>query len=368
MPEQRERIDTATGGLGGPDTGGAGALTHDPGAGDVPVRTDEAVGASAQVRANAKARTPISDRTRAEARQIMTRYPRARSALLPMLHLVQSEHGYVTPEGVAMCAEELGLTKAEVGAVATFYTMYKRRPAGEYLVSVCTNTLCGFLGGEEIFAALKEHLGVEQDTGSALGLVRDLQAGGRPAPTRGAALCSFKEISRQLAGFYDEAIDQDAPSSGEPTLAGNRVALERGHESPAFDADTPVVPPPTPNSASEQAAPDPAPEGGQTAHRTSTDKAVDAADTPAEEAGAGLADPDTNRDKLSPGSQPHERATPPAPPTPAAAAAPATGAPTGPGSVAPPQARRTRTRGRSHGQAKIPTERTAPPQDQDGRS
>ncbi|MDQ3457196.1 MAG: NADH-quinone oxidoreductase subunit NuoE [Actinomycetota bacterium] len=342
---------------------------------------------------------PISDRTRVEAREIMSRYPRARSALLPMLHLVQSEHGYVTPEGVAMCAEELGLTKAEVGAVATFYTMFKRRPAGEYLVSVCTNTLCGFLGGEEIFTALTEHLGVghdqttadgqitlehaeclaacdfapvltvnyefydQQDTDSALGLVRDLQAGIRRAPTRGAALCSFKEISRQLAGFYDAPIDQEAPSSGEPTLAGNRVALERGHESPAFDPDTPVVPAPPPDSVSRQSATpaDPTPAGGQTAHQTSTDKAVDAADTPAEAAGAEMADPDTNEETLAPDSGP-----PIAPPTPAAAAAPATGAPTGPGSTAPPQARRTRTRGRSGGQAKIdsPDNRS----DSDGRN
>ena len=78
---------------------------------------------------------PLTDETRVAAREIVARYPRPRSALLPMLHLVQSEEGYVSPEGVRFCAEELGLTKAEVGAVATFYTMYKRRPTGEYLVS-----------------------------------------------------------------------------------------------------------------------------------------------------------------------------------------------------------------------------------------
>ena len=85
---------------------------------------------------------PLTEQTRLEAREIIARYPVARSALLPMLHLVQSYQGYVSPEGVALCAEELGLTKAEVGAVATFYTMYKRRPTGRHLVSVCTNTLC----------------------------------------------------------------------------------------------------------------------------------------------------------------------------------------------------------------------------------
>src|SRR5918912_3708709 len=103
---------------------------------------------------------PLTAQTEAEAREIIARYPQPRSALLPMLHLVQSVQGYVTPEGVALCAEELGLTKAEVGAVATFYTMYKRRPTGRHLVSVCTNTLCAVLGGERIFDALADHLGV----------------------------------------------------------------------------------------------------------------------------------------------------------------------------------------------------------------
>jgi NADH-quinone oxidoreductase subunit E len=183
----------------------------------------------------------ISDKTRADAQRIIDRYPpgRGRSALLPMLHLVQAEQGHVTAEGVAFCAEMIGLTKAEVGAVATFYTMYKRRPVGEYLISVCTNLSCQILGGEEIFARLSKHLGVGHDETTADGaftlehaeclaacdyapvvtvnyeffdqetpdgslrLVQALARGERPAPTRGARLCSFREISRQLAGFVD---------------------------------------------------------------------------------------------------------------------------------------------------------------------
>ena len=106
---------------------------------------------------------PLTEQTRLEAREIIARYPVARSALLPMLHLVQSYQGYVSPEGVALCAEELGLTKAEVGAVATFYTMYKRRPTGRHIVSVCTNTLCTVLGGQRICDALSADLGVHHD-------------------------------------------------------------------------------------------------------------------------------------------------------------------------------------------------------------
>jgi NADH:ubiquinone oxidoreductase subunit E len=219
---------------------------------------------------------PLTEQTRLEAREIMARYPVPRSALLPMLHLVQSVQGYVSPEGVALCAEELGLTKAEVGAVATFYTMYKRRPTGRHLVSVCTNTLCSVLGGQRIMDALSADLGVhhdetaadgsitlehaeclaacdyapvvtvdyefydQQDVESARELVVALRRGEKPAPTRGAPLTDFKGICRQLAGFsqYADASAAaaaiDAPGALGPTLVGLRLADERGESAPAM--------------------------------------------------------------------------------------------------------------------------------------
>ena len=94
---------------------------------------------------------PFGPEIEEQAQQLAARYPQARSALLPMLHLVQSVQGYVSQEGIAFCARQLDLTEAEVSAVATFYTMYKRKPCGEHLVSVCTNTLCAALGGDEIY-------------------------------------------------------------------------------------------------------------------------------------------------------------------------------------------------------------------------
>jgi NADH-quinone oxidoreductase subunit E len=217
---------------------------------------------------------PLTEQTRLEAREIIARYPVARSALLPMLHLVQSVQGYVSPEGVALCAEELRLTKAEVGAVATFYTMYKRGPTGRHLVSVCTNTLCSVLGGQRIMDALSADLGVhhdetaadgsitlehaeclaacdyapvvtvdyefydQQDVDSARELVAALRRGEKPAPTRGAPLTDFKGISRQLAGFDQYGDDAaaraaiDAPGALGPTLVGLRLAEERGESAP----------------------------------------------------------------------------------------------------------------------------------------
>jgi len=224
----------------------------------------------------------FGEQTRREAAELVSRYPegQSRSALLPLLHLVQSEQGYVSPDGIAFCADVLGITKAQVAAVATFYTMYKRKPTGEYLVSVCTNTLCGVLGGDEIFAALKEQLGVGNDettadgkitlehaeclaacdyapvvtvnyeffdnqtVGSARNVVSQLQSGERPEPTRGAPLCTFKQIERQIAGFFDEAaLAPDANGSGTPTEAGVQKAIELGHTAPSYSIEPPAAAP-----------------------------------------------------------------------------------------------------------------------------
>jgi NADH-quinone oxidoreductase subunit E len=169
----------------------------------------------------------------------------------------------------------LGLTKVQVAAVATFYTMYKRQPTGEYLVSVCTNTLCGMLGGDEIYQTLSELLGVgmnqtagnpgepgsitlehaeclaacdyapvvtvnyeffdNQTPDSAVELVNELRSGNRPLPSRGAPLCSFREISRQIAGFVDRRPEsRTAAGTGAPTEVGVRLAQERGDEAPSY--------------------------------------------------------------------------------------------------------------------------------------
>ncbi|MGY1681764.1 NADH-quinone oxidoreductase subunit NuoE [Geodermatophilus sp. SYSU D01176] len=273
---------------------------------------------------------PLTEQTRLEAREIIARYPQPRSALLPMLHLVQSYQGYVTPQGVALCAEELGLTKAEVGAVATFYTMYKRRPTGRHLVSVCTNTLCSVLGGQRIFDALSADLGVhhdetaadgsitlehaeclaacdyapvvtvdyefydQQDVESARELVAALRRGEKPHPSRGAPLTDFRGVSRQLAGFdqYGSEAARSAAVDAEgaigPTLAGLRLAAERGESAP------PMPGPGQPPDDADEPAETVQPSGrtGETPEEEAADARVAAADTPAERAGAAQTHPD----------------------------------------------------------------------------
>ncbi|ROS31571.1 NADH-quinone oxidoreductase subunit NuoE [Cellulomonas sp. PhB150] len=222
-------------------------------------------------------RTAYDEETRArlaaDSAAIIARYPQERSALLPMLHLVQSEDGYVSPRGIAFCASTLGLSTAEVSAVATFYTQYKRHPNGEYTVGVCTNTLCAVMGGDAIWEHLADHLGVGHDEttddgaitleriecnaacdyapvvmvnweffdnqtpGSAAELADALRAGRPVAPTRGAdSVISFKAMSRVLAGFEDGRADEGVGAGG-PTVIGTRLAREKGWQAPAFPGD-----------------------------------------------------------------------------------------------------------------------------------
>jgi NADH-quinone oxidoreductase subunit E len=206
----------------------------------------------------------VDQRLRADAAQVVARYPQARSALLPLLHLVQSEEGYVSPSGIEFCADVLDLTTAEVSGVATFYTQYKRHPNGEYTVGVCTNTLCAVMGGDQIFEELSEYLGVGHDEttedraitleriecnaacdfapvvmvnweffdnqtpASARQVVDDIQAGRAVVPTRGAAsVCTFKQMSRVLAGFDDGRADEGVGAAG-ASLEGLTVARREG--------------------------------------------------------------------------------------------------------------------------------------------
>jgi NADH-quinone oxidoreductase subunit E len=101
----------------------------------------------------------LSDQAREVARGIVARYPTKRSALVPLLYLVQSEAGWVPREGMREVAELLGLTTAEVEAVATFYTMLKLHPCGKYVISICTNPSCALLGARRLYERAREVLG-----------------------------------------------------------------------------------------------------------------------------------------------------------------------------------------------------------------
>jgi len=191
---------------------------------------------------------------------IISRYPRKRSAIMPLLHYVQSIEGYVTNEGIELIGQKLELATAEVTAVSTFYTQYKSKPVGEYHVGICTNTLCAVMGGDAIFESIKEHLDIENDgvtddgkvsvehiecnaacdyapvvmvnwefydnqtVQSVKDLVDGARAGNPPAPTRGPkSLRTWKQNSAVLAGISD-GLANEGVQAGEPSLLGLKKA------------------------------------------------------------------------------------------------------------------------------------------------
>ena len=191
---------------------------------------------------------------------IIARYPKSRSAIMPLLHFVQSIDGYVTPRGIESIALKLDLATAEVTAVSTFYTQYKSEPVGEYHVGVCINTLCAVMGGDAIFEAACDQLGIKnhettkngkvsleriecnaacdfapvvmvnweffdnQTPQSVKEMVDDLQNGKPPVPTRGPnTLRTWKENSAVLAGLSD-GLANEGVQAGPATLRGLNIA------------------------------------------------------------------------------------------------------------------------------------------------
>jgi NADH-quinone oxidoreductase subunit E len=205
----------------------------------------------------------ITDNTRTELAQIAHRYPQGRSGLLPMLHLLQSVEGYVSTEGIQACSEILDITTAEVAAVATFYTMYHRRPVGEYHIGVCINPGCAILGGDAVYDAVRQRLGIGHDEvtedgrfsleriecqaacthapvvtanweflddmtpQSTVAVIDELASGRTVRSTRGPVIRTFKENERTLAGF-DDGLADEGVHSDDKMLVGLRRAQQIG--------------------------------------------------------------------------------------------------------------------------------------------
>ena len=205
----------------------------------------------------------VTEQTREQMREVLARYPRQRSALMPLLHLVQSDEGAVTPEGIAEVASMVGLTEAEVTAVASFYTMYVERPSGEHRVGVCINSLCALLGGDEIWNALTDHCGIghgettadgkvtleriecqaacthapvmtadwefldDMTVSNAKEVVDALRAGEQVQSSRGPVVRSFKESERTIAGV-DDSLSNQGDHGDDRMLAGLKLAKANG--------------------------------------------------------------------------------------------------------------------------------------------
>ena len=207
--------------------------------------------------------TAINATTMAELVDLAGRYPQARSALIPMLHLVQSVDGRISPAGVRACVDILGISEAQVIGVATFYTQFRRQRGGRHHIGVCRTALCAVMGGDEIMARVEQHLGIEDGQTTPDGLfsleavecnaacdyapvmmidwefmdnmtpdqavqvINDLAVGQPVRSTRGPVLPGWAANERMLAGF-DDGLADEGPSAGPASLAGLQVARQQG--------------------------------------------------------------------------------------------------------------------------------------------
>ena len=211
--------------------------------------------------------TAIDATTLAELRELAGRYPQARSALVPMLHLVQSVDGRISPAGVRACADILHISVSAVVGVATFYTQFRRQRGGEHHIGVCRTALCAVMGGDEIMVAVSRHLGID-DGGTtpdgkfsleavecnaacdyapvvmidwefmdnmtpaqAVAVIDELAAGRVVRSTRGPVLPGWRANERLLAGF-DDGLADEGPSAGPASLAGLQVAKANNWQAP----------------------------------------------------------------------------------------------------------------------------------------
>lgn len=204
--------------------------------------------------------TNLTDADVDDLKELAGRYPNPQSALLPMLHLVQSVDGKVSGEGVRHIASILHMTEAQVIGVSTFYSMYHTHEVGKHLVGVCTSALCATMGGDIIYDAVKRHLQLDcdEDTTSdgmftleriecnaacdfapilmlnweymdnmtpkkAIEILDKLRANQEVSSTRGPKITSWRDNERVLAGFYDGRADE-GPAAGPASLRGLELA------------------------------------------------------------------------------------------------------------------------------------------------
>lgn len=137
--------------------------------------------------------------------KILGRYPEKRPALLPVLNLAQELRGHLSPETMGRVAQLLELDPAYVRGVATFYTMYNKRPVGRYLIQVCTNISCNLCGADDVLEAFLEHTGTELGETSEDGLFTIIEA-------ECLAACGFATCAQINSRYFENLSAADVPA------------------------------------------------------------------------------------------------------------------------------------------------------------
>ena len=181
--------------------------------------------------------TRLNDANQVLAREIIGRYPKARSATIPLLHVAQQQNGYITNEAIAHIAELVGATPAEVLGTCTFYEMFKMQPVGKYLINICTTMSCALMGAEQLLEHAEQHLGIKAGGTTPDGLFTLERAECQAACTEAPCLQAnyryrYRVSSAQLDEFLDDLadgrLDAEIPPHGVVARVRQSIPVDRG--------------------------------------------------------------------------------------------------------------------------------------------
>jgi NADH-quinone oxidoreductase subunit E len=177
------------------------------------------------------------------AREIIGRYPRPRSALIPLLHLAQEQDGYVTEAAMEHIGELVGITPAEVLGTCSFYEMFKLHPVGKYVVNICTDISCMLLGGAELLEHAEEVLDVKAGNTTADGLFTledvECQAGCTEAP---CLQVNYRYVTNVGPGDLDQLLDDLRAGRRDTDIPPHGVLHRIRQHIPADRAAGPALP------------------------------------------------------------------------------------------------------------------------------
>jgi NADH-quinone oxidoreductase subunit E len=173
----------------------------------------------------------LNDANVALAKEIIGRYPKARSATIPLLHLAQEQDGYITNDAMAHIGELVGATSAEVYGTCTFYEMFKMEPVGKYVINICGTMSCALMGAEELIHHAEHRLGIKAGSTTSDGLITlehaECQAACTEAP---CAQVNYRYRYRMTTADMDNLIDDlQAGKLSEEIPPHGTVARVRQH-------------------------------------------------------------------------------------------------------------------------------------------
>lgn len=178
----------------------------------------------------------LNDANEVLAREIIGRYPKARSATIPLLHVAQQQDGYVTHEAIAHIAELVGATSAEILGTCTFYEMFKMQPVGKFLINICTTMSCALMGAEQLVAHAEQRLGIQAGGTTPDGLFTLERAECQAACTEAPCLQAnyryrYRVSPAQLDQFLDDLadgrLDAEIPPHGVVARVRQNIPVDR---------------------------------------------------------------------------------------------------------------------------------------------